>query len=68
MIASYCMGVSINSTSSSKMRTKGANEIFINLLESYYMDEYFIQPFVSELRNTFQIMKAQTFEAKKDYE
>lgn len=32
------------------------------------MDEKFIQPFVSQLKKTFQSMKAQTFEARKDYE
>ena len=63
-----CKGVSINSTSSFKMKTKGAHEMFIDLLESYNMDEKFIQPFMSELRNTFQNMKAQTFEARKGYE
>jgi site-specific DNA recombinase len=50
------------------MKTKGAHDMFIDLLVSYNMDEKFIQPFVSQLRKTFQSMKTQTFDAKKDYE
>jgi site-specific DNA recombinase len=63
-----CKGISINSMSSLKMKTKGAHDMFLELLESYKMDEGFIQPFVSQLRITFQNMKAQTFEARKEYE
>jgi hypothetical protein len=50
------------------MKTKGAHDMFLELLESYKMDERFIQPFISLLKKVFLGMKAQTFEERKEYE
>jgi site-specific DNA recombinase len=63
-----CPGISINSTSSVKMKTKGAHEMFTDLLASYKLDERFIEPFILQLKKTFQNMQAQTFEEKNQYE
>jgi site-specific DNA recombinase len=63
-----CKGRSINSVSSIKMKTKGAHEMFLELLESFKMDERFIQPFIFLLKEIFKGMKAQTFEERKEYE
>jgi site-specific DNA recombinase len=63
-----CPGISINSTSSIKMKTKGAHDMFIELLESFNVDERFIKPFILQLKKTFQSMQAQTFEEKNEYE
>ncbi len=63
-----CRSVSINANSSIKMKTKGAHEMFLELLDSYKMDEKYIQPFILQLKKTFRSMKAQTFEEKKEYE
>jgi site-specific DNA recombinase len=59
-----CPGISINSSSSSKMKTKGAHEMFIELLDSFKLEERFIEPFILQLKKTFQNMQAQTFEEK----
>ncbi len=50
------------------MKTKGAHEMFLELLDSYKMDEKYIQPFIIQLKKTFRSMKAQTFEEKKEFE
>lgn len=50
------------------MKTKGAHEMFMELLESFKMDERFIQPFIFLFKKIFQGMKAQTFEERKEYE
>jgi hypothetical protein len=37
-------------------------------MESYNMDENCLEPFVSQLRKSFQNMKAETYKARIDYE
>lgn len=57
-----CNGISINAESSVKMKTKGAHQMFIKLLDSFRLDDQYIQPFVLQLKKTFLGMKKQSFE------
>ena len=49
------------------MKTKGAHEMFIELLESYRLDERYLQPFILQLKKTFMSMKRQAFEDRTAY-
>ena len=60
-----CTGVSINAISSLKMKSTGANDLFIELLKSYRIDEKFILPFKLQLQKTFQNKNAETFEERQ---
>ena len=62
-----CNGISINAESSVKMKTKGAHQIFIELLESFRLDDQYIQPFVLQLKKTFVGMRKQSFEDRDAY-
>ena len=57
-----CLGISINAESSTKMNTKGAHQMFLELLESFRLDDHYIQPFVLQLKKTFVNMKKEAFE------
>jgi site-specific DNA recombinase len=57
-----CNGVSINAESSTKMKTKGAHQMFIELLDSFRLDDQYIQPFILQLKKTFVSMKKEEFE------
>ncbi len=59
-----CIGISINAESSAKMKTKGAHQMFIELLASYKLEEKYIQPFIIQLKKTFVNMKEETFEER----
>jgi site-specific DNA recombinase len=63
-----CQGVSIAADSSVIAKTKGAHEMFLELLASFRMDDSFIQPFKLALNNTFQHMKADSFREKEALE
>ncbi len=56
-----CKGVSLAAESSLKMKTKGAHEMFEELLSSYKLDEEYIIPFRFQLLKSFKHMKAETF-------
>ena len=60
-----CRGVSISADSSVIAKTKGAHEMFLELLSSFKMDEKLIQPFKLQLHKTFQSMKADSFREKE---
>ena len=45
-----------------KMNTKGAHQMFIELLESFRLDDKYIQPFILQLKKTFVSMKKEAFE------
>ena len=57
-----CNGISINAESSAKMNTKGAHQMFIELLDSFRLDDQYIQPFILQLKKTFVSMKKEEFE------
>ena len=59
-----CNGISINAESSVKMKTKGAHQMFIELLESYRLEEKYVQPFILQLKKTFVNMKKEAFEQR----
>ncbi|MHA1170246.1 MAG: hypothetical protein DRJ29_08670 [Bacteroidetes bacterium] len=62
-----CIGISINAESSVKMKTKGAHPMFIELLESFRLDDQYIQPFLLQLKKTFVGMKKQSFDDRDAY-
>ncbi len=62
-----CNGISINAESSAKMKTKGAHQMFVELLESFRLEDQYIQPFILQLKKTFVSMKKQTFEERNSY-
>ena len=57
-----CKGISINAKTSQKMNTKGAHQMFIELLESYRLDEQLIRPFILQLNKTFAGMNEEAIE------
>ena len=57
-----CKGININAKSSHKMNTKGAHQMFMELLESYRLDEQYIQPFMLQLKKTFSSMNREALE------
>ncbi|MBN2396426.1 MAG: recombinase family protein [Candidatus Atribacteria bacterium] len=59
-----CLGISINAESSVKMKTKGAHQMFMELLESYRLEDKYIQPFILQLKKTFVNMKKEAFEQR----
>jgi site-specific DNA recombinase len=60
-----CTGVSIAADSSVIAKTKGAHEMFLELLSSFKMDEKLILPFKLQLHKTFQSMKTDSFREKE---
>ena len=62
-----CKGVNINAKSSQKMNTKGAHQMFMELLESYRLDESLIQPFIMQLKKTFTSMNKGAIEDRAVY-
>ena len=59
-----CKGININAKSSQKMNTKGAHQMFMELLESYKLDEQYIQPFMLRLKKTFSSMNKEALEIR----
>ena len=59
-----CNGISINAESSKKMNTKGAHQMFMELLESFKLDDQYLQPFIIQLKKTFASMKKEVFETR----
>ena len=57
-----CKGININAKTSQKMNTKGAHQMFIELLESFRLDEQHLQPFILQLNKTFASMNEEAFE------
>ena len=50
------------------IKTKGAHEMFYELLESYKMDDKYLEPFKIDLKKTFQAKKADTFIERESLE
>ena len=63
-----CIGVSIPAESSELSKLKGANNLFVELLESYHLDEKFIAPFQMQIKKIFLLMKARTFQERSENE
>jgi site-specific DNA recombinase len=59
-----CNGITINAESSVKMKTKGAHQMFTELLKSYRLEKKYIQPFILQLKKTFVNMKKEAFEQR----